>query len=89
MLTNTDAKIMREAGSEGRVTIDLRLPEHYVARHFFKIRKRFAAGFVVAFSPRVLAAGVEILNGYGKGLAVIIGPFWICFAVARIERPTS
>jgi len=88
-MTNTDAKIMREAGSEGRITIDLRLPEHYVVRHFFTIRKRFAAGIVVAFSPRILAAGIEIMNGYGKGLAVIIGPFWIGFAIARIERAPS
>lgn len=35
-----------------------------------------------AYNPHCWAIGFEVLNGYGKGLAVMVGPLWIGFAVA-------
>lgn len=66
------------------VTIDLRLPEKWVARHFWSWRKRRAFGFVVAFSPQILAIGVELIAGSSRGIAFVLGPFWIGFATLKI-----
>lgn len=68
-----------------KVTIDLSLPEHWVFRHFWKQSDRRVFGVVLAFSPRILAIGIEHLNGYGKGLALMLGPFWFGAVTARLE----
>jgi hypothetical protein len=41
---------------------------------------------VIALSVTTLAIGVEVINGYAKGLAVYVGPFWLGLAVAKEER---
>lgn len=76
---------MSNSGTQ-RVVIDITTPEGWSVRHFFRIGRRQVAGVVIAANPRILALGAEILNGYGKGLAVIVGPFWIGFATAPIEK---
>jgi len=69
--------------------IDLRLPAHWAVRHFW-IGGRRKYGVAVAFSPRIFALGVEVINGYGKGLAVMIGPFWIGTLTALLAtEPTA
>lgn len=37
----------------------------------------------IAFNPWHWSVGVELLAGYGKGLAIIAGPFWIGAAIAK------
>lgn len=74
------------ATTDQRITIDIRTPEKWAARGFWAWRRRRTFGVVLAFSPVIFAVGVEVLNGYGKGLAVIVGPFWLGFATAKIEQ---
>lgn len=71
------------------VTVDLRTPEKWVARGFWAWRRRRTFGIVVAFCPTVFAAGIEVMNGYGKGLAIVAGPLWIGFATAKIEQEAT
>lgn len=59
---------------------DLRLPEAWKAKRIFQFGQRPAI-VVIAFSPRNFTFGVEIINGYAKGLALVIGPFWIGVAI--------
>lgn len=35
----------------------------------------------VAFNPWHYSIGVEVLAGYGKGLALMVGPLWLALAV--------
>lgn len=68
-----------------RLTIDIRTPEKWAARGFWMWQRRRVFGVVIAFGPSVFAIGVEVLNGFGKGLAVIIGPLWIGAVTAKVE----
>lgn len=69
-----------------RVVIEISTPAGWIVRHFFRIGRHRAAGIVMAFSPRVFALGLELMTGFGKGGAIIVGPLWIGFAVADITQ---
>lgn len=72
---------------DDKLTIDIRTPEKWVSRSFWAWRGRRTFGIVIAFCPTVFAAGIEVLNGYGKGAAIVVGPLWLGFATAKIDRP--
>ncbi|WP_047866988.1 hypothetical protein [Sphingomonas paucimobilis] len=79
---------MSNSGTQ-RIVIDITTPVGWSARHFFRIGRRRVAGGIIAISPRVLAFGIEVLNGYGKGAALMLGPLWVGFAIAPIRLRES
>jgi hypothetical protein len=40
-----------------------------------------------AYCPTVLGVGCELLTGFGKGLALWLGPLWIGIAATRGVHP--
>ena len=68
--------------------VDLRLPESW-RRHVTWVSPRAYWMGVVAFSPRSLMFGVEIIGGEAKGLAVVIGPLWLGIAALTRAKGTD
>lgn len=58
-------------------------PVGWRTQAFWAARKGRVFGIVVAFSPSVLALGIEAIVGYSRGIAIMVGPLWIGFATAR------
>jgi hypothetical protein len=71
------------------IAIDIRTPEKWAARGFWAWRRRRTFGVVLAFSPAIFAAGFEVLNGYGKGVAIMAGPLWLGFITAKIDQEAT
>lgn len=63
--------------------VDIIAPVTWRTQGFWKSRRGRTFGIVAAFAPTVFAIGVERISGYSRGLAVMIGPFWIGFATVR------
>lgn len=70
-----------------RVTIDLTLPTYWQEKHFFCVGDQWICGFVAAISFQSWTLGFEIINGYSRGIAFMIGPLWLGFAALRRPRP--
>ncbi len=72
----------------GRALVDLRMPSRWVHRSFWSSKNDVAYGFVVAFSWMNWSAGIELIGGSSKGVAIIIGPFWIGLARRPFDAPS-
>lgn len=59
--------------------IKLFMPERWSSNKAFWVGKSPII-VAAAFNPWHYSVGVEILAGYGKGLAVMIGPVWLALA---------
>ncbi|QAY80445.1 hypothetical protein [Sphingosinicella sp. BN140058] len=70
------------------VRIDITTPSRW-NRHVAWRLKGTSFILAAAFSPTSFYAGVELLTGYGKGLALCLGPVWLGFAVAPAEGDTQ
>ncbi|MFY9350638.1 MAG: hypothetical protein WBL20_17090 [Sphingobium sp.] len=57
--------------------INLLMPVTWTWRHFWWQTKRRAMGLVVAFQPRMLIVGAEIITGDCTGFSIYIGPLWL------------
>lgn len=55
-------------------------------RHFFRAGRRHVGGIVLGFAPTVFAFGAELITGETRGIALMIGPFWLGFAGAPIQE---
>lgn len=42
-----------------------------------------------AYCPTMFSVGGELLTGFGKGFALIIGPFWLGVAASFANDPTT
>jgi len=56
------------------------------ARFFFRATRRHAGGIVLGFCPSFFAIGGELITGETRGIALMIGPFWLGFATAAFKE---
>lgn len=64
------------------VHVDFETPVKWSKRTFFRATKRHVGGIVLAFAPTYFAIGAELIAGDTRGVALILGPFWVGFAVS-------
>jgi hypothetical protein len=86
------AAIVREAtrlagGTAPRtVHVSMDAPIKWATRTFFRATRRHAGGIVLGFAPTFFAIGAELITGRSRGIALMIGPFWLGSAVAAIDE---
>jgi hypothetical protein len=86
------AAIVREAtrlagGKAPRtVHVDMEAPIKWATRTFFRATPNHAAGIVLGFAPSFFAIGAELITGKTRGVALMIGPFWLGFAVSLLDE---
>jgi len=68
------------------VHVNMEAPIKWATRTFFRATRRHVGGIVIGFAPSFFAFGAELITGRTSGIALMIGPFWLGFAVAAIER---
>lgn len=87
------AAIVREAtrlagGTTPRTLhVSMDAPIKWATRTFFRATNRYAGGIVLGFAPTFFAIGAELITGSTRGIALMIGPFWLGFAVSAFEEP--
>lgn len=69
-----------------RVHVSMDTDVRWSVRHFFRAGRRYAGGIVLGFAPSVFAFGAELITGETRGIALMIGPFWLGFAGAPIQE---
>lgn len=88
------AAIVREAArnaggkSPRRVVVSMDAQVKWSARAFFRATRNHAGGIVLGFAPTFFAIGAELITGDTRGVALMIGPFWLGFAVSKFDRET-
>jgi len=55
-------------------------------RTFFRVTWNYAGGIVVGFAPTFCAFGAELITGPTRGVALMLGPFWLGFAVSKFDE---
>lgn len=68
------------------VQVSFETPIKWSKRAFFRATKRHVGGIVFAFAPTYFAIGAELITGDTRGFALILGPFWLGFAVSAFEQ---
>ncbi len=85
------AAIVREAArissgkSPRRVVVSMDAQVKWSVRTFFRATDTHAGGIVLGFAPTFFAIGVEMITGDTRGVALMIGPFWLGFAVSKFD----
>ena len=83
------AAIVREAArnaggkSPRRVTVNMDAQVKWSVRTFFRATRNHAGGIVLGFAPTFFALGAELITGETRGIAFMVGPFWLGFAVSK------
>ena len=86
------AAIVREAArkaggkSPRRVTVSMDAQVKWSVRTFFRATRSHAGGIVVGFAPTFFAIGAELVTGDTRGIALMVGPFWLGFAVSNFDQ---
>jgi hypothetical protein len=86
------AAIVREAArnaggkSPRRVIVSMHAQVKWSARTFFRATRSHAGGIVLGFAPTFFAIGAELITGDTRGVAFMVGPFWLGFAVSKFDR---
>ena len=71
-------------------TLDISTPIGWKVRHLWVHKMGRYSAVVFAFCPTHFAVGFEFLVMESKGLAVMLGPFWIGFATLPAKQePTA
>ena len=68
------------------VHVNMEAPIKWSTRTFFRATPRHVGGIVLGFAPTFFAIGAELITGRSRGVALMIGPFWLGFAVASINE---
>jgi len=61
-------------------------PIKWSVRTFFRATRNHAGGVVLGFAPTFFAIGVELITGGTRGVALMIGPFWLGLAISKFDR---
>lgn len=69
-----------------RVHVSMDTDVRWSVRHFFRAGHRYAGGIVLGFAPTSFSLGAELITGETRGIALMIGPFWLGFAGASIQE---
>lgn len=86
------AAIVREAArnaggkSPRHVVVSMDAQVKWSARTFFRATRNHTGGIVLGFAPTFFAIGAELITGDTRGVAFMIGPFWLGFAVSKSDR---
>jgi len=86
------AAIVREAvqNAGGRaprqVVVSMDAQIKWSVRTFFRATHKHAGGIVLGFAPTFFAIGVELITGGTCGVAFMIGPLWLGFAISKFDR---
>jgi len=86
------AAIVREAArnaggkSPRHVVVSMDAQIKWSVRTFFRTTQNHAGGIVLGFAPTFFAIGAELITGDTRGVAFMIGPFWLGFAVSKFDR---
>lgn len=86
------AAIVREAArnaggkSPRDVVVSMDAPIKWSVRTFFRATRNHAGGVVLGFAPTFFAIGAELITGGTRGVALMIGPFWLGFAVSKFDQ---
>lgn len=86
------AAIVREAArtaggkSQRRVVVSMDAQVKWSVRTFFRATQNHAGGVVLGFAPTFFAIGAELITGDTSGVAIMVGPFWLGFAVSKFDR---
>ncbi|PZO77058.1 MAG: hypothetical protein DI640_01360 [Sphingomonas taxi] len=78
----------RKAGGKSprHVVVSMDAPVKWSVQAFFRATRNYAGGIVLGFAPTFCAIGAELLTGDTRGVAVMIGPFWIGFACRKFDK---
>ncbi|EZP57236.1 hypothetical protein [Sphingomonas sp. RIT328] len=79
-MTNTRKHEVRD------VHVNMEAPIKWATRTFFRATKRHAGGIVLGFAPTFFAIGAELITGRSRGFALMFGPFWLGFALSRLDQ---
>jgi hypothetical protein len=79
---------IRRTGGKSPRRVDVRMETQvrWSARFFFRATRRHAGGIVLGFCPSFFAIGGELITGETRGIALMIGPFWLGFATAAFKE---
>lgn len=79
---------VRNAGgtSPTHVVVSMDAQIKWSVRSFFRATRNHAGGIVLGFAPTFFAIGAELITGDTRGVALMIGPFWLGFAVSKFDR---
>lgn len=86
------AAIVREAARNAggkslrHVVVSMDAQVKWSARTFFRATRNHAGGIVLGFAPTFFAIGIELITGDTRGVALMVGPFWLGFAVSKFDR---
>jgi hypothetical protein len=89
------AAIVREAahkaggGAPRQVVVCMDAQIKWSVRTFFRATRNHAGGIVLGFAPTFFAIGVELITGDTRGVAFMVGPFWLGFAISEFDRGAS
>lgn len=67
------------------VHVNMEAPIKWATRTFFRATRRHVGGIVLGFAPTFFAIGAELITGRTRGVALMIGPFWLGFAMSTID----
>ncbi len=86
------AAIVREAAQKAggkaprQVFVSMDAQIKWSVRTLFRATRNYAGGIVVGFAPTFCAFGAELITGQTRGVALMIGPFWLGFAVSKFDQ---
>jgi len=86
------AAIVREAArnaggkSPRHVVVSMDAQIKWSVRTLFRATRNHAGGIVLGFAPTFFAIGAELITGDTRGVALMIGPFWLGFAVSKFDQ---
>lgn len=82
---------VRNAGGKSprRVVVSMDAQVKWSARTFFRATRNHAGGIVLGFAPTFFAIGAELITGDTCGVAFMIGPFWLGFAVSKFDHEAA
>ncbi|WP_343545556.1 hypothetical protein [Sphingomonas paucimobilis] len=78
---------IRRTGGKSPRRVDIRVETQvrWSMQFFFRATRRHAGGIVLGFCPSFFAIGGELITGETRGIALMIGPFWLGFAAAAFK----
>lgn len=89
------AAIVREAARKAggraprQIVVSMDAQIKWSVRTFFRATRNHAGGIVLGFAPTFFAIGVELITGDTRGVAFMVGPFWLGFAISEFDRDAS
>ncbi len=89
------AAIVREAARKAggkaprQVVVSMDAQIKWSVRTFFRATRNHAGGIVLGFAPTFFAIGVELITGDTRGVAFMVGPLWLGFAISKSDRDAA